>query len=184
MDADLSSLGFLTDEVDDITLSQICEHIEHIENENQVFEGLENLSFCEDLNMGAAVDHTSVDFDVGDFLTLMDSECGVKSEGKENTTPRFGPVVSDEDLRKIIEDQEIRNTKYNTKWALNVFEKWRKQRDGGVSELHLMDAATMNYWLEGFVVEARKKDGSEYPPKITSPYFMRNFETFETEGCV
>ena len=175
MDADFSALDFLNDEVDDITLSQICEEIENV---HQVFEGLENLNVGEDLKTGAAVDDSSMDFDIGDigdFFNLMESECGVKSKGKENTTRRFGPVVSDEDLRNIIEDQENRNTKYNTKWALNVFEKWREQRDGGVSELHLMDAATMNYWLERFIVEARKKDGSEYPPPNRFTLFYADF---------
>lgn len=44
-----------------------------------------------------------MDFDVGDILTLI--EWDVKSEVKENTSSRFGTVVSDEDLRSLIEDQ-------------------------------------------------------------------------------
>lgn len=105
-----------------------------------------------------------MDFDCGDIMTLMD--CDVqKSEVKKNTASRFGPVVNDDELRNLVEGQENQNSKYNTKWALNVFEKWHEQREGGVLELHLMDATTMNHWLERFIVEARKKDGSEYPPK-------------------
>lgn len=105
-----------------------------------------------------------MDFDCGDIMTLMD--CDVqKSEVKKNTASRFGPVVNDDELRNLVEGQENQNSKCNTKWALNVFEKWHEQREGGVLELHLMDATTMNHWLERFIVEARKKDGSEYPPK-------------------
>lgn len=65
---DMNSLDFLTDEVDDITLSQICEIIE---TEHHVFEGLQNLSFCDDSNAGAA-DSCSMDFDCRDIMTLMD----------------------------------------------------------------------------------------------------------------
>jgi hypothetical protein len=65
-----------------------------------------------------------MDFDIGDIndiITKMD--CEVESEVEEKTSARFGSVVSDEDLRSFIEGQENRNTKYNTKWAFNVFEK-------------------------------------------------------------
>lgn len=41
---------------------------------------------------------------------------------------RFSDLVSDEDVRKLIEGQENQNTKKNTKWAVGVFEKWRTYR--------------------------------------------------------
>ena len=31
--------------------------------------------------------------------------------------------------------------------------------------LHEMNADVMNYWLQRFIVEARRKDSAEYPPK-------------------
>jgi hypothetical protein len=34
-----------------------------------------------------------------------------------------------------------------------------------IPQLHEMNADVMNYWLQRFIVEARRKDGAEYPPK-------------------
>jgi hypothetical protein len=41
---------------------------------------------------------------------------------------RFVKSVSDEELKSLVENQENVNTKNNTKWAINVFNKWREQR--------------------------------------------------------
>ena len=76
---------------------------------------------------------------------------------------RFQSSVSDEDLKTLIENQENVNTKGNTKWGINVFNKWREQRDINIPELYEMDTITMNYWLQRFIVEARRQDGAEYP---------------------
>lgn len=62
-------------------------------------------------------------------------DCDVhKSKVKDNTASRFGPLVNDNDgeLRIFLEGQENRNTKFNTKWALNVFEKWRVFGEFGI----------------------------------------------------
>lgn len=67
---------------------------------------------------------------VAGILWIMD--CDVhKSKVKDNTASRFGPLVNGE-LRLFSEGQENRNTKYNTKWALNVFEKWRVFGEFGI----------------------------------------------------
>jgi hypothetical protein len=34
-----------------------------------------------------------------------------------------------------------------------------------IPQLHEMNADVMNYWLQRFIVEARRKNGAEYPPK-------------------
>lgn len=78
---------------------------------------------------------------------------------------RFQSSVSDENLKTLIENQENVNTKGNTKWGINVFNKWREQRDINIPELYEMDTITMNYWLQRFIVEARRQDGAEYPPR-------------------
>lgn len=110
----MRSLDFLTRQT--ILPFRRCKNIK---TEHHVLEMLQYLGFWKDWNVGAA-DSCSMDFECGDFITLM--QCDVqKSEMKEYTASRFGPVVSDDELRNRIEGQENRNTKYNTKWALNVF---------------------------------------------------------------
>ncbi|XP_061176185.1 uncharacterized protein LOC133185143 [Saccostrea echinata] len=96
----------------------------------------------------------------------MDTNPIVKFEIQdEEKSTRFRTPVTDEELNKLVPDQENANTKSNTKWAMNEFEEWRENRDENIPELHVMDSKEMGYWLERFVVEMRKKDGTEYPPK-------------------
>ena len=141
-----SDTEFLTDEIDDATLSQVCEAME---NEDRAFEGLSQLSLSQLLD----------DYDV---------KCEpmeVKTETTEPKDNRFGKPVTDDDLSDLIKNQENANTRNNTKWAANLFDKWRNQRSEEIPELHEMTKQQMSYWLERFIVEARKQDGSEYPPK-------------------
>ncbi|CAC5385194.1 unnamed protein product [Mytilus coruscus] len=65
----------------------------------------------------------------------------------------------------MIKQTENQNTKNNTKWAFNFYEKWRLSREGVVPELLNMNSEDMDFWLQRFIVEARRKDGVEYPPK-------------------
>jgi hypothetical protein len=53
---------------------------------------------------------------------------------------RFVKSVSDEELKSLVENQENVNTKNNTKWAINVFNKWREQRMEDIPQLHGMNA--------------------------------------------
>ena len=80
---------------------------------------------------------------------------------------RFVKPVSDEELKILVENQENVNTKNNTKWVImNVFNKWCEQHmEDILQQLHEMNADVMNYWLQRFIVEGRRKDGAEYPPK-------------------
>jgi hypothetical protein len=70
---------------------------------------------------------------------------------------RFVKPVSDEALKSLVENQENVNTKNNTKWAINVFNKWREQCMEDIPQLHEMNADVMNYWLQRFIVEARRE---------------------------
>lgn len=58
-------------------------------------------------------------------------------------------------MKNLVSNQENLNTKSNTKWAVNVFEKWRDNRAEIIPKLHVMDSKTMAYWLEWFIVEMR-----------------------------
>ena len=87
--------------------------------------------------------------------------CDEKFDLNEVDHSRFVKPASDEELKSLAENQENVNTKNNTKWAINVFNKWREQCMEDIPQLHEMNADVMNYWLQRFIVEARRKDGAE-----------------------
>lgn len=80
---------------------------------------------------------------------------------EESTTQFRAPVTQ----AGLVPGQDNSNTKSNTKWSLNVFEKWRESRSERVPDFHLMNSKEMSFWLEQFVVEVKKLDGTEYPSK-------------------
>ena len=64
------------------------------------------------------------------------------------------------------------NTEKMTKWAFNTFSAWRdahnKQFSADQCPLDIFKnckTATLSKWLAQFVAEARKEDGSPYPPE-------------------
>lgn len=88
---------------------------------------------------------------------------------KEFQNRRFAEAVSDNDLQQLIESQSNRNTRRNTKWSVEMFNKWRESREN-VPYMKEMNAEMLNYWLQRFVLEVRKQDGSEYP--LRTLYFI------------
>ncbi|CAC5397786.1 unnamed protein product [Mytilus coruscus] len=143
----------MVDDVDDLTLSQVCQNVE---NEYFAFEGLQNLTLTQTLQNYQQDSSKDLETDsYGEFV--VDSELGQNK--------RFGAPVSSEDLSLMIKQTENQNTKNNTTWAFNFFEKWRLSREGVVPELLNMISEDMDFWLQRFIVEARRKDGVEYPPK-------------------
>ena len=94
---------------------------------------------------------------------------------------RFAMPVSDIETQAKIGDCVAKSTKYKDKWALNMFENWRQQRNkkvynvGAGSDclaglqiiqncLEVMSDEELNRTLALFVCEVRKIDGSRYPP--------------------
>lgn len=73
--------------------------------------------------------------------------------------------MAESDLKSFIESQENINTNQNTKWVVNVFEKWRTGRSETIPELQFQGSEEINYGLQRFIVEARRLDGKDYPPK-------------------
>ena len=76
--------------------------------------------------------------------------------------------------------------KYKNKWAVTIFGEWKISRQviapvldpGGLfkgydlhkveqlsTSIEEMDAVTLNYWLNKFVMEVAKKSGERYPPR-------------------
>ncbi|KAK3107750.1 hypothetical protein FSP39_021374 [Pinctada imbricata] len=152
----IENFDFLDCEIDDISLYQVCAEMK---NEFAVYEGFQDLTLSQTLEQYGH-------FDVALPLDPTEGENTRKAISDDDLcdTKRFGVAVCDQDLQTLIESKENANTKSNTKWAVNVFEKWRETR-GDVPELHTMDSKSMDYNLQRFIVEARKKDGSLYPPK-------------------
>ena len=153
--AELAPDEFNVNEIDDITLSQFCENLE---NENEAFVGLTDLSLTnESMDHGTDVKTEKMDVDSNGTASTS-THCPPSGS-------RFGKPVSDDEISQLIKDQENVNTKSNTKWAMNVFEKWRANRRDDIPELKLMNCEQMSYWLGRFVMEIRKRDGTDYPPR-------------------
>ena len=80
-----------------------------------------------------------------------------------------------EEERALADKCIPRNTATSTKWAVTNFESWRKTRNENFTleperqvpdRLLLgLDSAALCKWLSLYVAEARKQDGSVFPPK-------------------
>ena len=85
----------------------------------------------------------------------------MKLEPFEDASTRFGKPASDEDIKNLVDGQKNCNADKNTKWALSVFNAWRKERGSDIPEL----IANMNFWLSRFIMEASKRGAGDYPQK-------------------
>lgn len=117
MDVDFLEDDFKIEEIDDLTLSQVCDEME-------AFYGLLNMSLTQTFaEYDTGLDHGEFKLD-WNFLSENEncSNLPTTSDG------RFATPVTESDLKSLIESQENINTKQNTKWVVNVFEKWRTGR--------------------------------------------------------
>ncbi|XP_048775614.2 uncharacterized protein LOC125680217 [Ostrea edulis] len=109
-----------------------------------------------------------MDFNIGDILDIMETDSSAPNLSSpeveiEMKNERFEPV-SDDEIQRLIDSQKNPNTRKNTTWAIETFNKWRAERDN-VPLLTEMNSESLNYWMQRFVLEVRKQDGSEYPPR-------------------
>ena len=94
------------------------------------------------------------------------------SGSNESATRTFLTLVEE---RALADKCIPRNTTTSTKWAVANFESWRKIRNETFAleperqvpdDLLLgVDSAALCKWLSLYVVEARKQNGSPFPPK-------------------
>ena len=88
---------------------------------------------------------------------------------------RWGSPKTSSDIKSIQKAGIPSKTIQQTEWCLSVWKDWTKYRrdvhkDPEEANYELkeafcdMDIDSMNFWLCRFVVEARKKNGSKYPP--------------------
>ena len=82
---------------------------------------------------------------------------------------RFGPIVGQDDLTKMVEDSVAKKTRQQTKWCVANWEEWHsfrlaKAKDDAEKppKLEVMDYRQLDYWISCFIVEVRRKDGSNY----------------------
>ena len=101
----------------------------------------------------APIDLSGIDFDdLEDFQLSPKQNC-----------QRFGTSVQQEDIDATIYRRVPLKTKHTTKWAYSVWSSWCKARCVNPA-INTMSLSTMDAHLTRFIMEARKQDGTEYPP--------------------
>ena len=105
------------------------------------------------------------------------------------TGSRFASLVKNGTEEARRKSRVPQNTKNITDWGIRVWSDWSASRRVSESDdasraavttpLLDMQVEDFAYWLGKFVLEARKSDGSEYPPKTIYSLvccFRRYFE--------
>ncbi|CAC5392334.1 unnamed protein product [Mytilus coruscus] len=173
-------------ESDDLVLSQVLQEVEEdmslanasatIEENIRLSQIHPNIEPFYNMSVSQAVDYYHLGtFDIGDFMLTDFKDEDVEPVHftapvlDEDVEPvRFTAPVSDEYIEKLISSQTNANTKKNTKWSIGVFNEWRNARSkhgDNIADIHMLEAAEMNHWLQCFVIEVRNKKGEEYPSK-------------------
>ncbi len=103
---------------------------------------------------------------------------------------RFAKPISEQELTDLRKSAIPSNTKMTTEWGVRLWNEWATSRVGKKSDkpeilplstpLLELPTSDLAHWLAKFVLEVRKKNGSEYPPKSLYALvccFKRYFET-------
>ena len=79
------------------------------------------------------------------------------------------PIIDQEDLMKMAEDSVPKKTLQQTKWCLSTWEEWRTYHLSKAKcdaekppRLEEMSHQQLDYWISYFIIEAKKKDSSDY----------------------
>ena len=83
---------------------------------------------------------------------------------KKENEERFGAPVRDNDLARAIEERIPDKTKKTTQWAYSVWQSWCEVRCV-TQPLREMPVSDIDQHLSRFIMEARRQNGSPYPPK-------------------
>ena len=98
----------------------------------------------------------------------------LSKERKKVLSPssRFNTTVSDAEVEKSSKGCVPKNTSRSTSWAVRVFNQWIEQRNKRMDATYPLDLLEKEYdpsviseCLQRFVSEARRADGTNYPPK-------------------
>ena len=82
------------------------------------------------------------------------------------TSSRFAPPISDEDIVQRRKSAVPKKTNKDTKYCTKVWEEWcqyrREYHHSNIPTLHHITRTQFQHWLTRFLLEVRKKDGTEY----------------------
>ncbi len=82
---------------------------------------------------------------------------------KAESSARFGPAVSEQDIDKAIKARVPAKTRKTTMWVMSVFRAWCDVR-GVVEDAKELELDVLADLLPRFVMEARRQDKTPYPP--------------------
>ena len=81
---------------------------------------------------------------------------------------RFAQPLTDEQIMGARQAGIPQSTKKDTKYCVNIWEEWSKQRqqttNTTIPPLATMESSHIAHWMTRFILEARKKSGDPYPP--------------------
>lgn len=94
---------------------------------------------------------------------------------------RFRTSKSKEEEEKVLENAVPLSTRYKNKWAVNLFEEWRKARINNIAteeatslnipleeienlfeNWHKMSPPSLNFWIGKFIQEVADQKGERY----------------------
>ena len=83
---------------------------------------------------------------------------------------RFAIPKSEEEVQQARKARIPKKTQTDTKYCVDIWKNWSIYRNSVVNteqvneDITALDNNGIQYWMSRFVLEVRKKDGSEYPP--------------------
>ena len=94
---------------------------------------------------------------------------------------RFAPSVTDEEILRRCSDSIPQATGADTKYCTRVWLEWSdyhsKTHNTQIPPLISISPSQLCYWFTRFVLEVRKKDGTEYPP-LTLHHLCSGLQTY------
>ena len=85
-----------------------------------------------------------------------------------NHSPMFATPKTEEEICNARAKGVPSKTIEDTKYCVNLWNEWKRDRQetlgGSIPDLTELSRSQLQHWLTRFVLEVRKKDGSEYVP--------------------
>jgi len=105
-----------------------------------------------------------------DLLLLRAIENFEDTAGQEtvSTSRPFGKAISEENIEQAIQSAVPASTRKDTKYCVSIWDEWVVARANSTGTIipYLKDITLpeLNHWICYFILEVRKKDGTEFPP--------------------
>ncbi|XP_060603803.1 zinc finger MYM-type protein 2-like [Ruditapes philippinarum] len=109
----------------------------------------------------------------GDDEELLQASQNFENAPKSQNSDRFPEPLEYCQLTEMVKKSVPENTRNKSKWAFNVFEQWKKNRntygntenDTIIGDILTMSNQQLDMVLSFFIAEVRNKQGKEYCPK-------------------